>query len=66
MARIKQVLSERSRAFEQAREQIELENASPLDKEKAQYIREMMQIKEKRHGFRRLLRFILRKHPHFD
>lgn len=66
MARIKTILTERKLAFQKARQKIELENAPEIEQKRAHYIDEMMQIKEKRHGFRRLMRFILRKHPHFD
>lgn len=66
MARLKTVLTERKLAFQQARQSVEHDKMEPIEIKKAAYIEEMMQIKQKRHGFRRLLRFILRKHPHFD
>lgn len=66
MARVKTVLTERRVAYERAREEDFCATASKEDADRLAYIREMMAIKGKRHGFRRLLRFILRKNPNFD
>lgn len=66
MARIKGILTERKNAFQEARKCKALEGASELEVKKVRYIDDIMRIKKEKHGFRRLLRFILRKHPHFD